>query len=112
MAGRIFGMIRHSEGNINCVVRERPRDSRAVVERYTGGKSFRAHLRRKPISLVTVTDGHLKLGHTVEIIGQVSGDLARTGRKSGSVGTTYTSIGTYEREGTFRPTARKVPFSL
>jgi hypothetical protein len=54
MAGRIFGMIRHSEGNINCVVRERPRDSRAVVERYTGGKSFRAHLRRKPISLVTV----------------------------------------------------------
>lgn len=53
MAGRIFGMIRHPEGNINCVVRERPRDLRAVVERYTGGKSFRAHLRRKPISLVT-----------------------------------------------------------
>ena len=61
MAGRIFGMIRHSEGNINCVVRERLRDSRAVVERHTGGKSFQAHLRRKPISLVTVTDGHLKL---------------------------------------------------
>ena len=40
MAGRIFGMIRHSEGNINCVVRERPRDSRAVVERYTGWEKF------------------------------------------------------------------------
>jgi hypothetical protein len=36
MAGRIFGMIRHSKGNINCVVRDRPHDSRAVVERYTG----------------------------------------------------------------------------
>jgi len=33
MAGRIFGTIRHSEGHINCVVREMPRDSGAVVER-------------------------------------------------------------------------------
>jgi hypothetical protein len=47
MARRIFGTIRHSEGNINCVV---------VFERYTGGESFRAHLRRKPISLVTVSN--------------------------------------------------------
>jgi hypothetical protein len=54
-----------------------------------------------------LTDPHnngatIKLGHTVEIIGQVARDLARTGRKSGPVGT-YTSIGTYDRKGTFGP---------